>query len=639
MQAYKLSTVDKVKQCMELPPVADENPIKLADQMIALTREATAEDIVKTMFLLKLPDSVRKVMWAEPLKDWPDMKSRAKGLWHAEKTKRQAAMYEVSGAQNIGRDEEPEAHSVRVKPKGKSNQNTKKVKEFKEFPGTFYQRPNGPCVYHEFYGRSADRCRAPCSQAGNGQAGASVASIAAGLLTLHDASSNRTFLIDTGAEVSVVPATEQERQKAPLEKELVAANGSRIMCYGEKKVRFHVGARTYEWNFLVADVKRSLIGADFLTHSSLLVDLRNKQMVHPDDLNGTPLQQMKHRSQITRLAFAATAKPSPLAKLFAEFPTITVPNFKIERPKHAVQHTIETRGQPIRAKARPLPQQKLAAAKANFAEMAASGIVRRSNGPWSSPLHVVTKKDGSFRMCGDYRRLNTVTTPDRYSIPLIADLTSRLQGKKIFGKVDLVKSYHQIPVAEQDIAKTAITTPFGTYEFLRMPFGLKNAGQTFQRMMDEILSDLDYLFVYMDDVLVASRSMEEHLEHFRELFRRLTAHDLVVSPAKCQFGKTQIEFLGHSVTKDGIQPLPEKVAAINAYTVPSSMDELRRFLGMVNFYNRFIPNAAKIMKPLYEATTAETCRKQKNGKERACIELKTSKKPIEWNDGNAESVS
>ena len=122
-------------------------------------------------------------------------------------------------------------------------------------------------------------------------------------------------------------------------------------------------------------------------------------------------------------------------------------------------------------------------------------------------------------MCGDYRRLNTVTTPDRYSIPLIADLTAPLHGRKFFGKVDLIKGYHQIPVADDDIAKTAITTPFGTFEFLRMPFGLKNAGQTFQRMMDEILSDLDYLFVYMDDVLVASRSMEEHTEHFRELFR------------------------------------------------------------------------------------------------------------------------
>ena len=156
VQAYKLSTVDKVKQCMELQPLADENPIKLADQMIALTRDATTEDIVKTMFLLKLPDSIRKAMWAEPLKEWSEMKARAKGLWHAEKTKRQAATYEV------------ETNAVRFKPKGKNNQNSKK---FKDFAGTFYQRPNGPCMFHEFYGQSATRCRSPCSQAGNGKAG------------------------------------------------------------------------------------------------------------------------------------------------------------------------------------------------------------------------------------------------------------------------------------------------------------------------------------------------------------------------------------------------------------------------------------------------------------------------------------
>ena len=197
-----------------------------------------------------------------------------------------------------------------------------------------------------------------------------------------------------------MPATEQDRQGPPLKKELVAANGSRTRCYGEKKLLLHVGARTYEWKFLVADMKRALIGADFLTHSSLLVDLRNSQLVHPEELNSTPLQCTKYRSRITGLALDASDNLSPLAKLFAEFPAVTVPNFKIDHPKHAVRHTIETRGQPVRAKARPLPPQKLAAARVNFAEMVAAGIVRRSNGLWYSPLHVVTK-DGCAGITAD----------------------------------------------------------------------------------------------------------------------------------------------------------------------------------------------------------------------------------------------
>ena len=455
----------------------------------------------------------------------------------------------------------------------------------------------------------------PVQQGGKRESRASVASISAGSLTLHNAKSKRSFLIDTGAEVSVVPASDQERQGAPMAKELVTTNGSRIRCYGEKKLRLQVGPRNFEWKFLVAEVRRPLIGTDFLTHSSLLVDLRNGQLIHPAEFNATPLQRNRRKAQITGLAFAASEKPSPLAKLFTEFPTITVPIFKIVQPKHEVRHEVETRGQPLRAKARPLPPQKLAAAKVNFAEMAALGIVRRASGPWSSPLHVVTKKDGSFRMCGDYRRLNTVTTPDRYSIPLIADLTARLHGRTIFGKVDLVKGYHQIPVAEKDVAKTAITTPFGTYEFVRMPFGLKNAGQTFQRMMDEILNDLDFIFVYMDDMLVASRTEAEHEDHFRQLFRQLAEHDLVVSPGKCQFGQRTIEFLGHTVSKEGVKPLPAKVSAIVDYPAPETQEALRRFLGMIIFYNRFIPHAAEIMKPLYEASTATG-----------------QKKRLEWND-------
>ena len=134
--------------------------------------------------------------------------------------------------------------------------------------------------------------------------------------------------------------------------------------------------------------------------------------------------------------------------------------------------------------------------------MEKSGIVRHSTSPWASPLHMVKKKDGGWRPCGDYRRLNTATVPDHYPLPNIGDFSSRVSGSTVFSKLDLQKGYYQVPVEQRDIQKTAIITPFGMFEFLVMPFGLRNAGNTFQRLMDQILGDLPYSFVYVDDILV-----------------------------------------------------------------------------------------------------------------------------------------
>ena len=222
MQSFKISTMDKIKLALELPPLADENPVRLADKIMALTREASSEDVAKTVFMLKLPDGVRKTMWAEPIASWPEMKARASCLWHAEKTKSRASVYEAANANAEAKVSKPETNAVKVMARGNGKS------KFQKFAANFKQWMGGPCVFHEFFGHSATRCRSPCSQEGNVKAGRSIASIAAGSLTLHDASSNSAFLIDTGAEVSVVPATEQDRQRAPLEKELVAANGSRI---------------------------------------------------------------------------------------------------------------------------------------------------------------------------------------------------------------------------------------------------------------------------------------------------------------------------------------------------------------------------------------------------------------------------
>ena len=151
------------------------------------------------------------------------------------------------------------------------------------------------------------------------------------------------------------------------------------------------------------------------------------------------------------------------------------------------------------------------------------GIIRRSD----SPLHVVPKTDGSWRPCRDYRRLNAATKDDRHPLPHIQDFNGNLIGRTIFSVVDLVQGFHQIPMAIQDVPKTAIITPFSLFKFLRMPFGLKNAAQAFQRMMDGILRDIDFVFVYLDDILVASRSPEEHLAHLRALFRLLSALSLI----------------------------------------------------------------------------------------------------------------
>ena len=272
---------------------------------------------------------------------------------------------------------------------------------------------------------------------------------------------------------------------------------------------------------------------------------------------------------------------------------------------NTVQHEIPLSDPtPFRLPYRRIPPSQYQSVRGHIEELKQAGIIQPSQSPFASPIVVVEKKDGTIRLCIDYRRLNARTVRDAFPLPRIDEALDALGKAKYFSCLDLTSGYHQVRMAVEDQPKTAFTSPMGLYEFTRMPFGLVNAPATFQRLMSAVLGDMAFesLLIYLDDIIVFSSTVEEHIERLSRVFDRLREHGLKLKPSKCQLFKTEVRYLGHVVSMKGISTDPGKILAVKSWPVPKCRRDVRSFLGMTGYYRRFIHQYAKIAAPLFALT-------------------------------------
>ena len=293
--------------------------------------------------------------------------------------------------------------------------------------------------------------------------------------------------------------------------------------------------------------------------------------------------------------------------------------------KHRIELTDRT---PIKQKYRRIPPHLFEAVKTEIQKMLENGVIRPSISPYSSPLSIAIKKDGTPRICLDFRKINNITKNDAKAIPSVDEMIDLLHGKTTFSSLDLVQGFHQQELEESSKQFTAFNAgPLGLFEYQRLPFGIKNASASFQRMMEYVLSDLlpSTCLVYIDDVIVHSYTQAEHLQSLRKVFECLRFYNLKLKPSKCEFFKTELKFLGHIISDKGLKADPDKITAIKDWPQPKSVKQIRQFLGLSGFLRRYIKDYAIIARPITDLLQGYSNKKQSRSSN-----LKLEKEHFVW---------
>lgn len=390
-----------------------------------------------------------------------------------------------------------------------------------------------------------------------------------------------------------------ERISTPVPKEFKMSENHRIKWYKRK-------LKNKEYDLL--------IGMDLLKNILKIMDFQAKALILTNDVKikfHTETNQTYECFELSEakevnLEHLNQEERREIRKLLSEFQNLIYHEGDQLTNTNSITHKIQlTTEQQIHAKLYRLPPQHEQEVEKQIDEMERQGIIRKSHSRYASPIVVVEKKlDNSgiqkFRLCVDYRKLNEYTVDDKFPLPNIEGILDKLGRAQYFTTLDLAKGYHQIKMHPDDIHKTAFVTPKGLYEYLRMPFGLKNAPATFQRLMNEVLREYinKICVVYLDDILIFSTSLQEHLQSIRKIFNKLAQHNLKVQFDKCSFLKKETEFLGHVLTDKGLKPNPNKIKCIEEYSLPSTEKQLRGFLGVTGYYRKFIEGYAKLAQPM-----------------------------------------
>ncbi|XP_058733199.1 uncharacterized protein LOC131604800 [Vicia villosa] len=340
----------------------------------------------------------------------------------------------------------------------------------------------------------------------------------------------------------------------------------------------------------------------FPTHTSFH---QLKQLIHTDAVASFHLLLMEPTNPLIPTPNPpppnSVTLPSQITQLLTKFQSIFQQPKGLPPPRTHDHHiNLLPNTPPINVKPYRYPHSKKDAMTLLIKQMLEDGTIISSTSPFSSPVLLVKKKDGTWRFCVDYRALNAVTIKDKFPIPTIDELLDELGSATIFTKIDLCSGYHQIRVASRDTHKTAFRTFDGHYEFLVMPFGLTNAPSTFQSAMNDLLRPFlrRFVLVFFDDILIYSSNFTQHVEHLQVAFKLLKDHSYFVKLSKCVFAAKQIDFLGHVISASGVAPDTEKVKAILDWPTPRSLSTLRGFLGLTGFYRRFVKDYATLAAPL-----------------------------------------